>query len=162
MRVIVQRVKHASVTVNNEVVGKIGHGLLLYVCLENNDNETILQEMAKKIINLRIFEDENNKMNKNISQVEGSILSVSQFTLAWKGKGGNRPSFEDAMSPVQAKIYYATFNNLLRASVPQVENGIFGGEMLVDSLNDGPVTFIINVPCTFCFAPAKQKVHGTL
>jgi D-tyrosyl-tRNA(Tyr) deacylase len=144
MRVLLQRVKYASVKVNNEIVGKCGEGLLLLVGFTNTDNESILEHIANRVVNLRIFEDENNKMNLSILDIKGSILSISQFTLYADARKGRRPSFTDAMKPDQAVILYKKFNEELRKYDIMVEEGIFGADMKVELLNDGPVTIMLD------------------
>lgn len=141
MKIVIQRVKHAKVEVEGEITGKISKGLLLLVCLENGDDQTTIAKACKKILALRIFEDQDGKMNQNIQQVGGEILSVSQFTLSWDGKKGNRPSFENSMSPDMARLNYALFNKNLRDQGINVSEGRFAATMQVSLLNDGPVTF---------------------
>jgi D-tyrosyl-tRNA(Tyr) deacylase len=140
MKVLVQRVKSASVEIQEEVKAQIDKGYLLYVCLEEGDDTESVDKMIYKILNLRIFEDAEGKMNNNISQVGGAILSISQFTLSWDGSKGHRPSFEKSMKPAQAKLLYHLFNKKLAESLPLYE-GVFGAEMDIISINDGPVTF---------------------
>lgn len=144
MKIVVQRVKQASVSVNQQVIGKIQQGYLLYVCFEVNDTIETIDKSIHKIMNLRIFEDDKGKMNQNITQISGSILSVSQFTLSWDGKKGHRPSFENSMNPMNAKILYRKFNDKIAEHGVHIEKGQFGAEMLVESINDGPVTFHID------------------
>lgn len=144
MRIIVQRVKEAKVIIENETFGEINHGYLLYVCIESQDTNETLKYAAERIKKLRINEDENQKMNLNIAQTGGSILSISQFTLSWNGKKGHRPSFDGSMSGVEAKQLFEGFNNQLRLQGLKVATGVFGADMLVQSINDGPVTFILN------------------
>lgn len=143
MRVVVQRCKNASVKVNDKIIGKIDKGYLLFVGFTNGDNENVIKKMAKKIVNLRIFEDKNNKMNLSLKEVNASILSVSQFTLYAK-LNGRRPSFTDALNYSDAKKLYEYFNLELEKQDVKVENGIFGADMKVNLLNDGPVTIIID------------------
>ncbi len=143
MRVVVQRCKNASVKVNDKIIGKIDKGYLLFVGFTNGDNENVIKKMAKKIVNLRIFEDKNNKMNLSLKEVNASILSVSQFTLYAK-LNGRRPSFTDALNYNDAKKLYEYFNLELEKQDVKVENGIFGADMKVNLLNDGPVTIIID------------------
>ena len=143
MRVVVQRCKNASVKVNDKIIGKIDKGYLLFVGFTNGDNENVIKKMAKKIVNLRIFEDKNNKMNLSLKEVNASILSVSQFTLYAK-LNGRRPSFTDALNYNDAKKLYEYFNLELEKQDAKVENGIFGADMKVNLLNDGPVTIIID------------------
>lgn len=143
MRVLVQRSKNSSVTIDNKINGSINCGYVLLVGFTNNDNENTIDKVIKKILNLRIFEDETGKMNKNIIDVNGSILSISQFTLYADLKGGNRPSFTNALSFNEASKLYDYFNNKLKENI-KVETGIFGSDMKVSILNDGPVTIMID------------------
>ena len=142
MRVILQRVAHSSCTVDGVVTGKIDKGYLLLVGFTHNDTIKNLEKAVKKISGLRIFEDENHKMNLNLETVKGSILSISQFTLYANTNEGNRPSFVEAMNPNEAKELYLKFNQMLRDKGFVVEEGIFGAHMEIDLLNDGPVTII--------------------
>jgi D-tyrosyl-tRNA(Tyr) deacylase len=144
MKVIIQRVLSAQVNIDNIAHGKIGRGYLLYVCFERQDSIESIKKAVIKITNLRINEDQEQKMNLNLSQVEGSILSISQFTLSWDGKKGNRPSFENSMEPTEAKELYKHFNKSLKENGLIVESGVFAADMKVESINDGPVTFIFN------------------
>lgn len=143
MKVVVQRCKNANVTVDKKVVGSINEGYLLLVGFKVNDDESTVKKMAKKIINLRVFEDEDEKMNLDINQINGSILSISQFTLYAK-LDGRRPSFSMAMPYNDAKELYHLFNEELKNYGIKVETGIFGADMKVNLLNDGPVTIIID------------------
>ncbi len=142
MRVVVQRSKYSSVTVDGKIVGQIDNGLVLLVGITKEDTLEDLEYMAKKVLNLRIFADNNGVMNKSILDNGGSILSISQFTLCANTKKGNRPSYIDAMEPVMAKKYYLKFNEMLRESV-DVAEGIFQADMLVNINNDGPITIIL-------------------
>lgn len=142
MRVVVQRSKYSSVTVDGKIVGQIDNGLVLLVGITKEDTLEDLEYMAKKVLNLRIFDDSNGIMNKSILDNGGSILSISQFTLCANTKKGNRPSYIDAMEPVMAKKYYLKFNEMLRESVDVFE-GIFQADMLVNINNDGPITIIL-------------------
>lgn len=142
MRVVVQRSKYSSVTVDGKIVGQIDNGLVLLVGITKEDTLEDLEYMAKKVLNLRIFDDNNGVMNKSILDNGGSILSISQFTLCANTKKGNRPSYIDAMEPVMAKKYYLKFNEMLRESV-DVAEGIFQADMLVNINNDGPITIIL-------------------
>ncbi len=141
MKVVVQRVQEASVSVENEIIGAIGTGLLLLVCFELGDDEEALNKAIDKITKLRIFDDAEGKMNLDIAAVKGDILSVSQFTLSWDGTGGHRPSFEKSMLPQEARLKYALFNRELRNRGFTVKEGKFGSFMKVSLVNDGPVTF---------------------
>lgn len=142
MRVVVQRAKNAAVTVQKEQTGQADKGYVLLVGFTHDDTLETIQWMAKKVLNLRVFSDEEGKMNRSIQDIGGSILSVSQFTLYGNAKKGNRPSFVEAMDPVKANTLFEEFNDLLRLSVP-VETGVFGEEMEVRFTNDGPVTIIL-------------------
>lgn len=144
MKIIVQRVQEASVSVENETVGAIGHGMLLLVCFEQGDDDEALAKAVEKVSKLRIFDDENGKMNLDLVSKGGEILSVSQFTLSWDGSGGHRPSFERSMAPQEARLKYSLFNRDLRAKGLTVKEGKFGAFMKVQLVNDGPVTFILN------------------
>ena len=144
MKIIVQRVKRGKVTVNHEVTGEIGQGLMLLVGLTHRDTLEDVEYCAKKVANLRIFEDEQEKMNLSVKDVGGEILSVSQFTLYGETRKGNRPSFSEAARPEQAKILYQQFNDCLKTTHGlEVKTGVFGAMMEVDFINDGPVTLIV-------------------
>lgn len=144
MRVVLQRVKHASVTIEGEIHGKIEQGLLLLVGIEDADDDETLKKMAKKCIELRIFEDAEGKMNLGLKDVKGNILSISQFTLYADCKKGRRPSFTRAGKPAFATMMYDRFNQYLRSYDIIVEEGIFGADMKVELLNDGPVTILLD------------------
>ena len=143
MRIVVQRTKNAKVEVKNKTVGQSEKGLTLLVCMEKNDDHQTVQKAAQKILAARIFEDENKKMNLNISQVSGTILAISQFTLSWRGDKGNRPSFDLSMAPDKANKLFEQFCALLREHIT-VETGEFGASMEVSLTNMGPVTFIFD------------------
>lgn len=142
MRVIVQRVKEASVKVEGKVVGKTSYGYLLLVGFTEGDSIKNIEEMVKKVINLRVMDDENGVMNKSILDINGSILSVSQFTLYADTKKGNRPSYVNALKGELACPLYDKFNEELSKYL-HVENGIFGAEMEVSLINDGPITIML-------------------
>ncbi len=142
MKVVVQRVLKSSVKVDNKIVGKSGYGYMLLVSFTNGDNEKIIDYMINKILNLRIMDDENKVMNKSILDINGSILSISQFTLYGDAKKGNRPSYQKALNGEEAKKLYDLFNFKLSQSV-KVETGIFGADMEVSLVNDGPITIIL-------------------
>lgn len=144
MRVIVQRVKSASVRVNQVEISSISKGYLLYIGITNTDDEKIVLKTATKVKNLRIFEDEHQKLNLNLKQVNGSILAVSQFTLYGDTKGNNRPSFIKAARPEVARPLYESFVNHLKEDF-DVKTGIFQEDMDILSVNDGPVTIIIEI-----------------
>tara|TARA_R110000868_G_scaffold161466_2_gene391879 strand:- start:5118 stop:5552 length:435 start_codon:yes stop_codon:yes gene_type:complete len=142
MRIVVQRVKKAKVTVENEITGQIDQGLVLLVCLVDGDTEEVVDKAAQKILSMRIFSDAEDKLNLDVLQVEGKILAISQFTLAWEGQKGNRPSFDKAMAPAQAQLLFRFFLDRLREKVP-VQTGRFASHMNVELDNDGPVTFFL-------------------
>ena len=143
MRVVIQRSKQSKVTINGKVNGQIDHGYVILVGFTDGDNEKIIDKMVNKIVNLRIFEDENEKMNLSILDTNGSILSISQFTLYANCSEGRRPSFVSAMNPTEATKLYDVFNEKLREFV-HVETGIFGSDMKVEIYNDGPVTIVLD------------------
>ena len=142
MRVVVQRVKHASCTIDGNLYSSIEEGYLLLVGFTHTDSIKEVKYLAKKIAGLRIFEDENGKMNLSLKTVGGKILSISQFTLYADTKDGNRPAFINAMKPSEASKLYDLFNEELRGYDIEVFTGIFGSDMKIDLLNDGPVTII--------------------
>lgn len=143
MRVIVQRSKKSSVSVNNKIVGSIDAGLVLLVGFTYGDTPEIIEKLVNKIIKLRIFDDDNGIMNKSILDVHGSILSISQFTLYGNAKKGNRPSYIEALNGEEAIKLYELFNQKLSTYVP-VATGIFGADMCVSITNDGPITIILD------------------
>ena len=144
MRVVVQRVKHASVTINGTVNGKINNGFLVLLGIQSTDSEQDVDYLVKKVTNLRIFSDENDKMNLSLKDVNGELLIVSQFTLYANCKEGNRPSFVEAAKPDVAIPLYEYFVSECKKIIPVVETGLFGADMKVDLLNDGPVTIIMD------------------
>ncbi|WP_110927056.1 D-aminoacyl-tRNA deacylase [Bacillus massiliglaciei] len=143
MRVVLQRSKAAQVTVNGETVGAIDRGLVLLVGITHGDTEADAVYLADKVVNLRIYEDEQEKMNHSLLDVGGSILSVSQFTLYGDCRKGRRPNFMEAARPEEANVLYERFNEILRERGVQVETGVFGAMMDVQLTNDGPVTLIL-------------------
>lgn len=144
MKVVIQRSKNASVEVDNKVVGKIDKGLVILVGFTESDNENIIDKMVNKVINLRIFDDENGVMNKSLLDGNGGILSISQFTLYADTKKGRRPSYIKALRGEESTILYDIWNNKLKEAGINVETGIFGADMKVSLINDGPVTIIID------------------
>lgn len=144
MRVVLQRVKRASVTINGKVHGQIGRGFMLLVGVSDKDGDDQINYLTHKISKLRVFEDADDKLNLDIHAVDGAILSISQFTLYADTKKGNRPSFTQAGEPTHAKQVYEAFNERLRQTGLDVQTGVFGADMLVDLQNDGPVTIIFD------------------
>ncbi len=142
MKVLVQRSKESSVSVENKVVGQIEKGLVLFVGFTEKDSLKEIEYLAKKVVNLRIFDDENGVMNKSILDVGGSILSISQFTLYADTTKGNRPSYVKALNGNEATILYDEWNKTLREYL-KVETGIFGADMQVQIHNDGPITILL-------------------
>ncbi len=143
MKVVVQRVNNASCEVNGKITGKIEKGLMLLVGFTDGDNHDTILKMVQKIVNLRIFDDENGIMNKSVIDTNGSILSISQFTLYANPYNGNRPSYVAALNGNEATKLYDAFNEKLSEFV-HVETGVFGADMLVSIENDGPITIVID------------------
>lgn len=144
MKVVVQRVSEAHVKVDDEIVGKIGKGFMLLIGIDENDEKADADWITQKILNLRIFGDENNKLNLSVKDVEGEILCISQFTLIADYKKGNRPSFIKAAKPDKAIPLFEYFKTELSKSGLKIESGIFGADMKVSLINDGPVTIVID------------------
>lgn len=144
MKFVIQRVLSASVTVDERIVGQIDKGFLVLVGISNDDNEQIADKMIKKLISLRIFEDAEGKTNLNLAAVSGSLLMVSQFTLYADCKRGNRPSFIRAGEPVKANALYEYILAECRKQVDNVECGIFGADMKISLVNDGPFTIVLD------------------
>ena len=144
MRFVIQRVKHASVTVGGEVVGRIGRGYMVLVGVCDADDEAVADKMVNKMINFRINRDSEGKTNLSLADVGGELLMISQFTLYANCKKGNRPSFVDAGSPEHANALYEYILGKCRERVPVVEKGMFGEEMAVELLNDGPFTIVLD------------------
>ncbi|MEI3610109.1 D-aminoacyl-tRNA deacylase [Pseudogracilibacillus sp. SO10305] len=143
MRAVVQRSKYAKVEVKKNIVGQIHHGFVILLGVGENDTEKDVQAIVQKIVHLRIFEDEEGKMNRSLLDVEGSVLSISQFTLYANIRKGRRPSFTKSMHPDEAMRLYERFNDALRKEGIHVETGEFGAMMDVSLTNDGPVTIIV-------------------
>ncbi len=143
MRMVIQRVSEASVSVNNEIVGSIGKGIAVLLGVAKGDSEKEADYLANKLINLRIFEDDAGKMNRSILEINGEVLVVSQFTLLGDCRKGRRPGFSNAAPPEEADRLYRYFVEQLRAKGMKVETGQFQATMLVKIHNDGPVTFVI-------------------
>ncbi len=144
MRLIVQNSLNASCEVNNRIVGKISHGFVVLVGFTHDDDEQIVQKMANKMLSMRVFEDENGKTNLSLKDVNGEILSISQFTLYGSLKDGRRPSFVNAMAPDEATKLYDYFNKCLENEGYKVEKGIFGADMKISLINNGPFTTILD------------------
>lgn len=142
MKLVVQRVNKASVKINNKVHGSINNGFLIYLGITHDDTIDSLDKYINKVLNLRVFEDNDGKMNLNINQVGGEILVISQFTLYANCKRGNRPSFTEAAKPDYANELYLEFIKRLSKNI-NVESGVFGADMQIESINDGPVTIIL-------------------
>jgi D-tyrosyl-tRNA(Tyr) deacylase len=145
MRVLVQRCSRAEVRIDGEVAGQIGMGFLLLVGVTHSDTRQDAEYLARKVAALRVFNDADGKMNLALKEVDGAVLSISQFTLYGHSRHGNRPSFVDAARPEVAEPLYQYFNDLLRRQYGlQVETGRFGADMKVDFINDGPVTILLD------------------
>ena len=143
MKAVIQRVKNASVTIEGKTVGECNEGYMILFCAVEGDTEADAEIMARKTAALRIFEDGDGKMNKSISDIDGEVLAVSQFTLAADVKKGNRPSFINAMEPKEAERLYKLFcSNLKEQGIKKVAEGVFGADMQINLVNDGPVTII--------------------
>lgn len=143
MKILVQRSKKSSVSVNNKIVGEIPFGLVLLVSFTNGDSEKEIDYLVDKVINLRIFDDENGVMNKSLLDVGGSILSISQFTLYADTKKGRRPSYINALKGEESSKLYDLFNKKVKEKNINIATGIFGADMQVSILNDGPATFML-------------------
>ena len=143
MKAVLQRVSEASVVIDNQVFSSINNGILVLFCIEKNDTQESVDWLVQKLLSLRIFEDENGKMNKSITDIKGELLVVSQFTLAADCKKGTRPSFDNAEIPVKAEEMYENFVDILSKTGIIVKTGVFGADMKVSLCNDGPVTFVL-------------------
>ncbi len=145
MRAVIQRVKSADVTVEGNVCGKCNQGFMILFCAVEGDTQAEIDLLARKTATLRVFEDDDGKMNKSILDIDGEVLCISQFTLAADTKKGNRPSFINAMEPITAKKYYELYCDALKNNgIRSVETGEFGADMQVSLINDGPVTIILD------------------
>jgi D-aminoacyl-tRNA deacylase len=145
MRTVVQRVREAEVWVGGECIGRIGHGILALVAISRNDTEKELQWIARKIVELRIFDDSEGKLNLSLKDVDGQLLVVSQFTLYGDCKKGRRPSYIEAAPPAEAEKLYNQFVSIVRELVPDVQTGLFQAMMDVQLTNSGPVTLILEI-----------------
>ena len=144
MKFVIQRVHHASVTVNEKVIGQIGKGFLVLIGVSNDDTKETADKLVKKLVGLRIFEDENGKTNLSLADVDGSLLLVSQFTLYANCKKGYRPSFIETGAPDMANEMYEYIISECKKTIPVVERGEFGADMKVELLNDGPFTIVLD------------------
>ena len=144
MRVVIQNVDRASCTISNKIVGEISRGFCLFVGFTHTDTKERVEKMVNKLVSLRLFDDENGKTNLSLSDIGGSILSISQFTLYASVKDGRRPSFVNAMKPDEASNLYDYFNDCLRNAGYNVETGVFGAEMIIDIKNHGPFTTLLD------------------
>jgi len=153
MKAVIQRVSSAEVAVNGEVVGRCGHGLLVLLGVAVGDTEEDLDRLLQKMVKLRIFEDENGKMNRSVQDVDGEMLVVSQFTLLANYRHGNRPDYMGAAAPAEANRLYELFIDKARACIRHVDHGVFGADMKVSLLNDGPVTIVME---SDALKPAKK------
>lgn len=142
MKLVVQRCQKASVSVDGKLINNIEHGLMILVGFTEGDDESNIDYMVKKVTNLRIFDDENGVMNKSVIDTKGSILSISQFTLYADASKGNRPSYIKALNSEKAILLYELFNKKLNELIP-TKSGVFGAEMKIDFINDGPITIIL-------------------
>jgi len=145
MKALIQRVASSQVEVDGKTVGKIDKGLLVFLGLEKKDNELIADKMMSKIISYRVFPDENQKMNLSLKDIKGDVLIISQFTLAADTKNGTRAGFSTALPPIEAESLYDYFIDKIKESNLKIQSGIFGANMKVSLLNDGPVTFMLEV-----------------
>ncbi|RUO39010.1 D-tyrosyl-tRNA(Tyr) deacylase [Pseudidiomarina aestuarii] len=145
MKALLQRVTHAKVTVEDQTVGEIQHGLLVFLGVELNDTEAQAKKLAQRVLGYRMFADSDDKTNLSVSDIQGEILVVSQFTLAADTNSGRRPSFSTAAPPAQAQALYDFFVDQLRSSSLTIATGQFGGAMQVSLTNDGPMTFLLTV-----------------
>jgi len=146
MKLVLQRVSRAEVAVGGSVVGRIGRGLLVFFGAEKGDGAALAEEAARKVAGLRVFEDEGGKMNRDLAEVSGSVLVVSQFTLAADLSRGRRPGFERALAPEEARLLYEHFTRSIEALGVPVETGVFGAMMQVSLVNEGPATFLLELP----------------
>lgn len=145
MKALIQRVSQASVTINGNITGRIEHGLLVLICAETNDTEAQADRLLNKLLKLRIFSDDAGKMNRSVQDTQGGLLIVSQFTLAADVWSGNRPGFSGAADPKTGEKLYDYFVNAARTLHPNVETGMFGADMQVSLINDGPVTIPVQL-----------------
>ena len=144
MRLVIQNVINASCTIDNKIVGQISRGFCLFVGFTHDDSKEIVDKIVNKLLSLRVFNDENGKTNLSLKDVGGEILSISQFTLYGSVKDGRRPAFIDAMRPNEASTLYDYFNSKLEESEFRIQKGVFGADMKISLINDGPFTLILD------------------
>lgn len=144
MKVVIQRVRHASCTIDSQITGSIEQGFCVLVGFTQSDTEAVVDKVVKKIVSLRVFSDEEGKMNRSLLDIGGKILSISQFTLYADCKKGNRPGFTRAARPEQAIPLYEYFNQAIASAGIPVETGVFGADMQIELCNDGPVTIVLD------------------
>lgn len=144
MKVVIQRVRHASCTIDSQITGSIDQGFCVLVGFTQSDTEAVVDKVVKKIVSLRVFSDEEGKMNRSLLDIGGKILSISQFTLYADCKKGNRPGFTRAARPEQAIPLYEYFNQEIASAGIPVETGVFGADMQIELCNDGPVTIVLD------------------
>ncbi len=144
MKALIQRVSKAEVEVDGQITGAINQGLLVFIGIEKNDDRAQVDKMIKKILAYRVFYDADEKMNLSVKDIEGGLLSVSQFTLAADTHSGTRPGFSTAKSPAEAKELYEYFLSSISQQYAQIQSGVFGADMQVSLTNDGPVTFLLS------------------
>ena len=144
MKAVIQRVSHASVAVDGKIVGSCGEGFMILLGVAEGDTELDAELLCKKIVNLRIFTDENDKMNRSLKDIDGEMLVISQFTLMANYRHGNRPDFMESAKPDEANRLYEYFKSLAAKEIRRVESGIFGAHMDVSLLNNGPVTIVMD------------------
>lgn len=144
MKVVIQRVRHASCTIDSQITGSIDQGFCVLVGFTQSDTEAVVDKVVKKIVSLRVFSDEEGKMNRSLLDIGGKILSISQFTLYADCKKGNRPGFTRAARPEQAIPLYEYFNQAIASAGIPVETGVFGADMQIELCNDGPVTIVLD------------------
>ncbi len=145
MKALIQRVRRATVDVDDARVGEIGPGLLVFLGVEKGDDATKCARLAERVLNYRIFADDAGKMNRSVKDMAGGVLVVSQFTLAADTGGGNRPSFTPAAVPTEGRLFYEQFVEVVRQQLGSCETGRFGADMQVALINDGPVTFLLSI-----------------
>ncbi|RPI08310.1 MAG: D-tyrosyl-tRNA(Tyr) deacylase [Zetaproteobacteria bacterium] len=161
MRVVVQRVKRAAVRVGSETVAAIGHGMLLYAAFRRQDGKSDLAWMADKIVSLRVFEDRGGKLNLSVTEVGGEILVVSQFTLYADARKGRRPNLDGAAPADEARVHFEAFVEALRSRGPVIRVGRFQETMEVESVNDGPVTILLDSPADRTAGDGREAEYGT-